>query len=55
MDADDKIKAEPEMSPSAVAAGAIGITVPPKSSSEVDQETGTIKSLRPKVVPLENT
>ena len=53
MDAEEKAKAEPAESPTTVAAGAIGIKVPPKDSSNVDQATGSLKSLRPKVRPVE--
>lgn len=53
MDAEEKAKSDPEESPTAVAAGSIGIKVPPKETSPVDQTTGTLKSLRPKVRPVE--
>jgi len=49
MDAEEKIEAGPEMSPSAVAAGAIGITVPSKDDGAIDQETALPKISKPKV------
>ena len=49
MDAEEKLEAGPEMSPSAVAAGAIGITVPSKDEGSIDQETALPKANTPKV------
>ena len=49
MEAEEEIKAGPEMSPTAVSAGVIGVVVPPKDSSPVDQNTGLIKKKMPKV------
>jgi hypothetical protein len=52
MEAEEKIEAGPEMSPSAVAAGAIGITVPSKDDGAIDQETALPKATKPKVQPV---
>lgn len=43
MKAEEKIEAGPKPSPTQVSAGAIGISVPSKDESPVDQATGLAK------------
>lgn len=51
MEEEEKAQNAPEESPTAVAAGKLGISVPPKSDGPIDGNTGLPKSWTPEKAP----